>query len=99
MKSEVVQRVQYVEDYGPVNQGGRGISPEYYELFDRLRKASIVDYLVVEPEEGENIVTIRKHLTKRLRMLAVKFSAKFRVRVALNREANHVVVWKEALPQ
>jgi hypothetical protein len=97
MKTSTMSKTAYVQDFGPVGTAGR-MSEETMELWEKIKKLPVVEFLVVEPDKGDDYKKVRGALYQRLLKLADKIKPNFKVRLAVNHHEKHVVIWKEALP-
>lgn len=96
MKTSIISKQAYQEAHGPITNGR--ISEESLALFEKIRKLAITDYLVLEPEKGDNLDRLRTHSYTHMTALSRKFQVNFKVRFALRKREGHVVIWKESKP-
>ena len=92
MKVSTFNRNQYVATYGPITT--RKTSEETLALWQKVQKLPIDQFLILEPERGEDVEKLRSQWYPRLAKLAK--SANFVVRFAIHHEEKHVLIWKEA---
>lgn len=95
MVSPVMTRAEYEAKYGP--EFGRWRSEEAMRLWEEVKKLPAGSYRIFEPtEKGQALDVLRDHLKGKIQRTMDKLGCNFRVRFAINKKENHVVLWKEA---
>jgi len=61
----------------------------------KLKKLAIVEFLILEPEKGEDVNKLRTSWYAKLSKMAKDTRSTFHLRLAINRQENHIVAWKE----
>ena len=92
MKFDTISKEAYVAAHGQISS--RGPSPETLALWARIQKLTVVEYMVIEPERGEDVLKLRNNLGQKLAKL-VKNGANFKLRMVTNKSEKHIVIWKE----
>jgi hypothetical protein len=93
MKLQQMTRAAYETTYGALRQSRT--SPETWELFDKVRKLPLTEFLILEPEKGEKLGSVRSSWYSRLVKITKQTNSPFRVRLAINRSEGHILLWKE----
>ena len=92
MKVSTFPRTQYVEKFGPISS--RKSSEETLALWGRVVKLPVDQFLILEPEKGEDAKKLRSTWYPKLTKLAKQ--SNFVVRFAIHRGEKHLLIWKEA---
>jgi hypothetical protein len=98
MKTSTITKSAYMQEFGPVGRAG-GSNAETMEIWEKIKKLPIVEFLVIEPDKDEDYKKLRSSLYTRLSKLSGQIKPNFKFRLALNKSKKHVVIWKEALPE
>lgn len=96
MKTSTMNKAAYVKTYGELRT--RPASEETLAMWNQIQKLGVAEYLILEPEKGEKIQQLRASWQVRLNKFAWRLHSNFVVRACLNREEDHVVLWKEPRP-
>jgi hypothetical protein len=97
MKMEVMQRTAYEQEFGLVGRSGPRVSEETFAVWEKLKKLTVTEYLLIETENGEAVEVLARRWYSRLHKHARRMRANFKARISPNRAEGHIVISKEAL--
>ena len=95
-KVSKITRPAYETQFGPPPVGKK-TSAETMAMWERLKTITIAEYLLIEPEKGEDAKKLAQTWSVKLRKLAEKLRANFKIRVVYHPTEKHVLLWKEPL--
>lgn len=94
MKTTTLGKTAYEQTYGPVGRGGAR-SEETLALWEKLKKLPVVEYLLLEMEKGEKLNARRAAIYQAMKKMVEATHSNFKVRLAINKREDHIVLWKE----
>jgi hypothetical protein len=94
MKTSTISKAAYEQTFGPLLHR---CSVDTLEIWRKIQKLPVTEYMVFEPEKGQSLDTLRNGMWGRLRRFLP--GSNFKIRFAVNKNENHVVLWKEARVQ
>lgn len=100
MRTQTMNKSAYVDKFGPVTRrSGQLMSPENLEVWEKVKKLSVADYLILEFEKTVDMKKQRQLFAGLMCRMRRKYMSKFLVRVVANFSERHLVVWKESEPE
>jgi hypothetical protein len=91
-----ITRAAYEQQYGPPPVG-RKTSAETMAVWEKLKTVTIAEYLLIEPDRGEDAKKLATSWSVKLKNLAEKLHANFKIRCVYHPTEKHVLIWKEPL--
>jgi hypothetical protein len=95
-KVSTITRSAYEAQFGPPPIGRR-TSEETMAVWERLKKVTVAEYLLLEPERGEDVKKLAGSWSMKLKKLAEKLHVNYKIRVVAHLTEGHVLVWKEPI--
>jgi hypothetical protein len=91
-----ITRAAYEQQFGPAPIG-RKTSAETMAMWEKLKSVTVAEYLLIEPDRGEDAKKLANSWAMKLRKLAEKLHATFKIRCVYHPTEKHVLIWKEPL--